>query len=136
MDCQRKTDDRTNFKDTTLRNESITLRCDFNHTPEDKPKSDSSLEFVGEKVGAVMEKSDVRPVPVCLLAHEMINRLSVIIGNCDLMNQKAKVDAECAKRLSAIRESAHCMVVELSRHQCELNGLLRTTVIENGKFLT
>ena len=83
-----------------------------------------------------MGKSEVRPVPVCMLAHEMINRLSVIVGNCDLMTEKAKADSECAKRLSAIRESARCMVTELNRHQCELQGLLRTTVLDNDKFLT
>jgi len=83
-----------------------------------------------------VQKLDVRPVPVCMLAHEMINRLSVIIGNCDLMNEKAKADSECVKRLSAIRDSAQSMVTELNRHQCELQGLLRTTVLEKAKFLT
>jgi hypothetical protein len=71
-----------------------------------------------------------------MLAHEMINRLSVIIGNCDLVGTKIPADSECAKRLSAIRESAHVMAAELSRHQCELNGLMRTTVMDKGKFLT
>jgi hypothetical protein len=83
-----------------------------------------------------MEKSDRRPVPVCILAHEMINRLSVIVGNCDLVGTKIPADSECAKRLSAIRESARSMAAELNRHQCELNGLMRTTVLEAGKLLT
>jgi len=90
----------------------------------------------GEKVGGVMEKSAGRPVPVCMLAHEMINRLSVIVGNCDLMGTKIPADSECAKRLSAIRESARIMAAELNRHQCELNGLMRTTLLDNSEFLT
>jgi hypothetical protein len=28
------------------------------------------------------------------------------------------------------------MAAELNRHQCELQGLMRTTVMEKGKFLT
>ena len=83
-----------------------------------------------------MEKSDGRPVPVCMLAHEMINRLSVIVGDCDLMGTKISADSECAKRLSAIRERARVMAAELNRRQCELQGLMRTTVMEKGKFLT
>ncbi len=83
-----------------------------------------------------MGKLDGRPVPVCMLAHEMINRLSVIIGNCDLVGTKIPADSECSKRLAAIRESARIMAAELNRHQCELNGLMRTTVMEKGKFIT
>jgi hypothetical protein len=83
-----------------------------------------------------VKKSDVTPVPLCLLAHEMINRLSVIIGNCDLAESRIPADSECLKRLCAIRESARTMVVELNRHQCELQGLMRTTVLDKEKFLT
>lgn len=71
-----------------------------------------------------------------MLAHEMINRLSVIIGNCDVVSAKAQTDSECAKRLLAIRESARVMAEELNKHQCELNVLMRTTVVEKGKFVT
>ena len=82
----------------------------------------------------MVNKSDERPVPVCLLAHEIINRLSVNIGNSGLVREKT-TDSDCAKRLLSIRESARNLVVELNRHQCELNRLLRTTVMEKGKFL-
>jgi hypothetical protein len=46
----------------------------------------------------------------CACSHEMKNRLSVIVGNCDLMGTKISADSECAKRLSAIRESARGVV--------------------------
>ena len=82
-----------------------------------------------------MEKSDRRPVPACILAHELINKLSTIIGNCDLVSEMAPVDSEGAKRLSVIRETARGMAVELNKRQCELNVLLRTNHTENGKFL-
>lgn len=83
-----------------------------------------------------MGESNGRPVvPVCMLAHELLNRLTVIIGNCDLAIERA---AELAwiKHLYTIRETARCMVVELNRHQCELTVQLRTTVMEKGKFIT
>ncbi len=83
-----------------------------------------------------MGKSDGRPLPVCLLAHEMIKRLTEVIGNCDLVRTKIRVDSESSKRLFAIREIACCMVVELNRHQCELNGQMRTTVMAKDKCVT
>jgi nitrogen-specific signal transduction histidine kinase len=70
-------------------------------------------------------------LPVCMLAHEMVNKLSVIIGNCDLVSENTPPDSDCAKRLRIIGEAARYMVTELNKHQCELSGLLRTARLEN-----
>lgn len=81
------------------------------------------------------ESNGRRVVPVCMLAHELLNRLTVIIGNCDLAIEKA-ADLEWVRHLSTIRESARCMVVELNRHQSELTVQLRTNVMEKGQCIT
>ncbi len=75
-------------------------------------------------------------MPVCILAHELINKLSTIIGNCELVSERAPADPECVKRLSIIEETARGMAAELNKRQCELTVLLRTTRIEGGKFVT
>lgn len=42
--------------------------------------------------------------PACLLAHDLVNRLSAIIGYCDLVIEKAEKETECAKRLRLIHK--------------------------------
>jgi hypothetical protein len=60
-----------------------------------------------------------------MLAHDLLNRLSVIIGSCDLVTGKIQEGSELAARLSAIREAAQSMAAELkdaigrSEHQPE-----------------
>lgn len=83
-----------------------------------------------------MGESNGEPiVPVCMLAHELPNRLTVIIGNCDLATEKA-ADLERISRLSIIRDNARCMVVELNRRQCELVVQLRAAVMEKGQSIS
>jgi len=103
-------------------------------TRPEVPFGQTLTVFEGEKSGAVMEKSDGKPVPVCLLAHELMNRLFRIIGNCDLISPELPADSESAKRLLVIRENARSMAAEVNRHQCELQGLLRTKMIEKSRF--
>ena len=61
-----------------------------------------------------------------MFAHELLNRLTVIIGNCDLVIEKTPADSERAKLLLVIRENARSMAEDLTRHQRELDNLLHT----------
>ena len=45
------------------------------------------------------------------LAHDLLNRLGIIVGNCDLANERLPQNSEVAKHLAAIREAAHAMTV-------------------------
>ena len=63
--------------------------------------------------------------PTCLLAHRLVNKLSAIIGNCDLLNEQVEAGSECAKRLSLIHDVAQEMAKELNEHQCELAEVVR-----------
>jgi hypothetical protein len=58
----------------------------------------------------------------CLLAHDLNNKLAIVIGECELLEERA-ADAHCLERLKAIKEAAQCMADALKVHQCELRQL-------------
>jgi hypothetical protein len=63
--------------------------------------------------------------PNCMLAHGLINRLSIIVGYCDLLTDEEPEDSVCHDRLLKIREIANTAAEELGEHQCRLDTLLR-----------
>ena len=60
----------------------------------------------------------------CLLAHDLFNKLTTIIGQCEILEDKA-LDPECLNRLQKIRQTARAMADEISTHQCRISDLLR-----------
>lgn len=58
--------------------------------------------------------------PVCILAHELVNNLSVIVGYCDLSQDASQSEHQRDKYLAQIRETAKSMATKLLRHQCQL----------------
>jgi hypothetical protein len=59
--------------------------------------------------------------PVCLTTHSIVNKLSVIIGNCQLLGERA-TDPECAARLQMIHQIAQAIAVEISSNECQVVG--------------
>ena len=67
--------------------------------------------------------------PTCLLSHYFINKLTVIIGSCQILQE----EAECSdrfveavgRRLSVIEEIAKGMVGELNDHECRLDAVTK-----------
>lgn len=66
--------------------------------------------------------------PSCILAHELINKLTVIVGHCDLLKESAPEDSHCLERLKQIREVARSIAEDLNRHQCHLDTMMRASV--------
>jgi hypothetical protein len=64
--------------------------------------------------------------PICILAHDLVNNLSVIVGRCDLMLDAGQSDEQRAKHLSEIRDTAKLMADKLTHHQCQLASLARS----------
>jgi hypothetical protein len=62
--------------------------------------------------------------PSCMLAHHLINRLSMIVGFCDLLAEEAPESSACLRRLRQMREIATSAAEELSRHECELEEIM------------
>jgi len=71
-----------------------------------------------------MEKSNGGSyMPSCMLAHHLINRLTVIVGYCDLLIHEDPRDPNHSHRLSQIREIAHATAEELSEHPCQNSAM-------------
>ena len=66
------------------------------------------------------QSSSLKPQLDCPLTHELINKLSVVIGNCDLLFERAPEDWPLLKHLSIIRNTAKAMAADLADFQCEV----------------
>ncbi len=58
--------------------------------------------------------------PLCKLAHNLNNKLAVILGCCDLLSDVVEEGSECAKRLGIIQTTAQDMAREIRRGACRL----------------
>lgn len=65
--------------------------------------------------------------PPWVAAHDLRNKLSVIVGNCDLLIEKTEPGTEHARRLAIIREAADAAVKELTEYQYSMEAHTRTT---------
>lgn len=65
--------------------------------------------------------------PASLAVHNLISKMSTIIGNCDLLLEKSELGTEQTQRLTTIRETAREAVKELVEHQRELEAHTRST---------
>ena len=70
--------------------------------------------------------------PSCMLAHQLINRLSVIVGFCDLLAEEALEAPECLRRLRQMREIASSAAEELVRHQCRLDAMVQPELTKDA----
>ena len=69
------------------------------------------------------------PALRCALAHDVTNKLSVIIGQCDLLSSHPDLQPECAKRLAIIRETAQAMATRMNGDECRANETAPPTVV-------
>ena len=69
--------------------------------------------------------------PLCLLSHDVINKVSVIIGNCDLLTKEAVDGSEEARRLLLIRDVAKSIAEQLNQHHCEIEAMIRTLTTQD-----
>lgn len=62
-----------------------------------------------------MKKSIQARVPA-LFVHDLVNKLAVIVGHCDLVSDHLKEGSQCAKRVSAVQDIAREMAKELNEY--------------------
>jgi len=60
-----------------------------------------------------------------MLAHRLVDKLSAIVGYCQLGSADAPPGTESAKRFEMIEDMANKMASELLQHQCNLSGLVQ-----------
>ena len=52
------------------------------------------------------------------LVHDLVNKLAVIVGHCELLSDHLKTGSQSAQRVISIQEIAHGMANELNKFQC------------------
>ena len=71
--------------------------------------------------------------PLCMLEHEMLSKLSVIIGSCDLALEQMKADntpePQVERRVTVVREMAWELVAQVREHGCELDRTTRKVLL-------
>jgi len=74
-----------------------------------------------------LEQSDWKSYqPVCMLAHDMLNKLSVIVGLCELVSAEAEPGTECAARLATIQDTAKSLAQEVIKSECQMSRVIRS----------
>jgi hypothetical protein len=64
--------------------------------------------------------------PPCLFAHGLVNKMSVIVGYCDLLKEHTTPEGSVGqKQLQAIREIAKAVAKELIDFQCQMDVVTR-----------
>ena len=71
--------------------------------------------------------------PICMLAHQLMNSLSVIVACCDFLTPADQPqDDHHAKYVEQIRDTAKSMARMLSAQQCNLAVLARCEALEEN----
>lgn len=60
--------------------------------------------------------------------HDLINRLSIVVGYCDLLEHEMLESRVRQKHLHYIREFAKAMAEDLKRHQYQIDATVREAV--------
>jgi signal transduction histidine kinase len=64
----------------------------------------------------------------CLLAHDLINDLSVILGRCELLSELKTENADVARHLQMVQQAAKHMFTKIAERPCLLaSGRAETT---------
>ena len=76
-----------------------------------------------------MKKSIQARVPA-LFVHDLVNKLAVIVGHCDLLSDHLKDGSQCAKRVSAVQEIAREIAKELNEYHGQVLEAARSVGTE------
>jgi hypothetical protein len=66
------------------------------------------------------QSSSLKPQLDSPLAHELINKLSIVIGGCDLLVEQTPEDSPFRKQINTIRNTAKAMATDLAAFECEV----------------
>lgn len=71
--------------------------------------------------------------PDCPLAHDLINKLAVIVGHCDLLVEKTPESSPLFRQMVLVRDLAKAVGSELGQLQCDLARLRTTNSLNASK---
>jgi Na+/citrate or Na+/malate symporter len=72
-----------------------------------------------------MESKAGRYQSVFIVAHDLANKLAVIVGHCDLLREITEEGTDYAKRLALIRDTAEAAAKDLREHQQKIEVEMR-----------
>lgn len=75
---------------------------------------------------------DLRGTHFCLLAHNVINKLTAILGYCEILDVEQHESAKCIERLHKIRDLASSAAAMLQSGECETEAVKRILELENA----
>jgi hypothetical protein len=76
-----------------------------------------------------MNKTIQAGIPALFL-HDLVNKLAVIVGHCDLVSDHLKEGSQCAKRVSAVQDIAREMAKELNEYHGQVLEAARSAGTE------
>src|SRR6266567_2734445 len=94
--------------------------CDFNHSLLFAPVPEYDHHEGKGLVSRMQTLTRECDRTACSLACELIDKLTVIVGNCDLLRDKMKTGSPESERLDLIRGMAKEIATELGGCQCRL----------------
>jgi len=100
----------------------------------EEKKGGNIIETQDERVVLRMERSidgDYRLTGP--LTHDLVNKLAVILGHCDLLGEHLRAGSPSGNRVGAIREIAQGMAKELNEYQCKLAQCARSVEVEKRR---
>jgi hypothetical protein len=75
---------------------------------------------------AVVSCSHVAPRPDCLLAHDLLNKLSIILAECGLLRWEGRLDLDAKRglltRIDQIEKTAKQMTTAILDRKCPLRN--------------
>lgn len=71
--------------------------------------------------------SEEAVTPSCFLAHHVLNKLTAILSQCDLLQPETATPA-ASERVDSIRDLTRQIAQNVVHHQCALDQLLRNQV--------
>ena len=81
----------------------------------------------------MVRKQESKNAPSCLLSHAALNKLSVIIGSCDLALQQMKASKarqpQTERRVAVVREMAWELVNQMREYGCQLDTATRSRLL-------
>src|SRR6185437_12051306 len=70
----------------------------------------------------------------CILAHDLVNKITAIVCHCDILETKAADhgDVECREHLRKVRDLATGMALMLHRGECAVQAVNGILTLQNA----
>jgi hypothetical protein len=71
-----------------------------------------------QTISSSVSHESVLPRTTCTLAHDLNNKIAIILTHCELVIVQSALDSKASRHLHVIREAAKCIADMVGNHQC------------------